>query len=209
MIKTYQNIIQFFFLLLFLFLALKGKIQIWMLLFIGGLLASTIFSRFYCGWICPINTCMNVISSYKKKKKIADKKIPNLFRKPWVRWFLLALFLVSFIAMNTSKVKFPLLPFLFFFGLALTLIYPEALFHRNLCPFGTLLSLPSALAKRTLRINTRTCISCGKCEKLCPAEAITHQEKLYQIDQRECLLCRTCQENCPVDAILYCGKGTF
>ncbi|MFC2169524.1 indolepyruvate ferredoxin oxidoreductase subunit alpha [Acidobacteriota bacterium] len=52
-------------------------------------------------------------------------------------------------------------------------------------------------------IDQSLCIGCGKCEPLCPLEAITLGEETSSIDPDECAECGACfrEEICPADAI--------
>ena len=65
--KTIQSIVQIVSLALFVFLFIKGKIQVWMIIFLGSALLTLVVSRFYCGWICPINTIIRPITWIKRK----------------------------------------------------------------------------------------------------------------------------------------------
>lgn len=47
-----------------------------------------------------------------------------------------------------------------------------------------------------------SCISCLKCEKVCPYEAITITNNLAFIHDDKCKLCRKCVEVCPTNAIV-------
>ena len=51
------------------------------------------------------------------------------------------------------------------------------------------------------------CISCGKCEKLCPLQVIRMQNGKPVWNGRSCAHCMSCIQNCPVEAIEY-GKIT-
>jgi Na+-translocating ferredoxin:NAD+ oxidoreductase RNF subunit RnfB len=52
---------------------------------------------------------------------------------------------------------------------------------------------------------TVACIGCGKCEKVCPYDAITVENFLAYIDPIKCKLCRKCVPECPTNAILEIG----
>nr|WP_319776615.1 4Fe-4S binding protein [uncultured Sphaerochaeta sp.] len=78
--KTIQRIVQFLFLGLFIFLLIRGKVQMWMGIFLLSLVLSLFFSRFYCGWICPINTFLKPITFLKKKFHVGSIKTPSFFK---------------------------------------------------------------------------------------------------------------------------------
>ena len=45
------------------------------------------------------------------------------------------------------------------------------------------------------------CVACGKCEGVCPVEAISKDEKKYVIDAETCVNCGQCVDECPSEAI--------
>ena len=45
------------------------------------------------------------------------------------------------------------------------------------------------------------CIGCGKCERVCPENAIKVVNNLAVIDYDKCSGCRTCVENCPTHCL--------
>lgn len=61
------------------------------------------------------------------------------------------------------------------------------------------------LAKKFLRsvpkLKEDECIGCGKCAEVCPAKAITIQNKKAKIDKSKCITCFCCQEFCPKGAM--------
>jgi NADH:ubiquinone oxidoreductase subunit F (NADH-binding) len=64
------------------------------------------------------------------------------------------------------------------------------------CPAGVCPALT------TFVINTETCIACGRCKKVCPAEAVAGEKKVpHEILQERCIKCGSCREVCPVDAV--------
>ncbi|MBO5143527.1 MAG: DUF362 domain-containing protein [Clostridia bacterium] len=61
------------------------------------------------------------------------------------------------------------------------------------------------LAKKFLRsvpkLKADECIGCGKCAEVCPAKAITIENKKAKIDKSKCITCFCCQEFCPKGAM--------
>jgi ferredoxin len=45
------------------------------------------------------------------------------------------------------------------------------------------------------------CEACGKCEPVCPVEAIKKNDKKYVINEDDCVSCGRCADECPVEAI--------
>lgn len=198
-----QLITQIVFLALFLGLLITGRGQLWMVLFLLGIVFALLFSRIYCGWICPINTVMNGVSWVKKKLGIKGQKTPPALAKPWTRYLVLALFIATLITSMITGQEIPVLPALFAIGVILTFFFPEVLWHRYLCPYGTILSLPASTAKYTMKIDREKCNSCAICKKVCPAAAVVVNEKHYTINKKDCLVCLDCSEHCQQEAISY------
>lgn len=74
----------------------------------------------------------------------------------------------------------------------------EYLAHINgeTCPAGV------CFERKDYKIDKTTCITCSKCEEICPVDAIYgDQEEKYEIDPELCIECGQCAEICPVDAI--------
>ena len=46
-----------------------------------------------------------------------------------------------------------------------------------------------------------TCIKCGTCKKVCPADAIQFDNDIFKIDLKRCIFCGNCSYYCPVKAI--------
>lgn len=201
--KTIQRIVQLAFLILFIALIVMGKPQLWIGLFILGILASFIFGRLYCGWFCAINTVLIGITSLKKKMKIKDKPIPKWLKKPITRYGALGVFILTFIFTVRTGVKLPVLPAVILTGIVLTFIFPEELWHRYLCPYGTLLHNTSKTSKKGVKIDPDICNDCGLCMRVCPAVAVKKSETSHEVLKEDCLICMECIRKCPQDAISY------
>ncbi len=201
--KIIQGLIQIVFLAIFIFLIIVGKVQLWMGLFILGFIISILFGRIYCGWFCPINTVMIGTTWVKKKLHLKSINIPPILKKTWVRYTALALFILLFVFTLVSGKKLPVLPILFLIGIFLTFLFPEELWHRYLCPYGSILHFPAKLSNHQLSIDPNQCNNCGACMRICPAKAVEKHEKNHEIIKSDCILCMKCTENCKQDAITY------
>jgi formate hydrogenlyase subunit 6/NADH:ubiquinone oxidoreductase subunit I len=68
---------------------------------------------------------------------------------------------------------------------------------------------PAQAAKKTpisrghVTIEESRCISCGTCQRKCPAQAIvvTKEAKTWQIDRLRCVVCNSCVDTCPVKCL--------
>lgn len=201
--RILQATIQTVFLLLFFILISIGKIQLWMGLFILGFIAATWFGRLYCGWICPINTAMTFIARLKIKLHIKSNIIPNILLNSWIKYIALAAFFAAFLISFVSGARLPVLPILFTLGVITTIFYPPDLWHRVLCPFGTILSFPAKLSRHSIRIEQDKCNDCGLCYRVCPAKSVKRLEDSHQIIKNECLVCMECSRKCKKNAIMY------
>ncbi len=199
-----RKTIQVISLIIFLVLMLLGKNQLWVAVFVGGLLLSIAKGRLYCGYVCPINTVMEAVDNDAAKRKRKRLKTPAWAKNNIVRIGVLALFVLTFIFIQKTGRKLPVLPALFAIGILLTVFFEPSFWHRYLCPYGTLFSLFSKKNKVGYTISEEGCIKCGLCVKNCPAEAIKQEEKSVPvIFKSECIVCGKCKEVCPTKVISY------
>ncbi len=203
MTKKLQMPIQLLFLALFAILIASGRVQLWVGIFLLGLIGSFFLGRIYCGWFCPINTVMNGVTRIKKMLGIKKQRTPGALTRPWVRYTVLVLFLALFAFSMITGRAVPALPALFTVGVVITIFFPEELWHHYLCPYSTILSLPSKVSKYSMVIDQSNCNSCGICRKVCPADAVQVCDKLYAIDKSSCLICHDCAVKCGENAICY------
>ncbi len=202
--SVFRVVIQIIFLGIFSFLILKGRLQLWMPIFAGGVLFSLIFSRFYCGWMCPMGTLFRPINWIYGKLGIKRFKTPNFLNKKVVRYVILLLMAAALILSMKFKIRTNILIYVTIISIFITLFFEESFWHNNLCPYGTILSLSSRPSRLSVKIDDKGCTSCGLCQKVCPVDAIiTLETKKRQIVKNECLVCFKCQEVCPVDVIQY------
>lgn len=189
---------------IFLLLIIQNKMQLWLLGFLFFTLLSVFLGRIFCGYVCPINSVFEFLpTNFKKRlsKKInisSNRRILLTF----VKYLILVLFIASIILMSLNGIKLPVLPVLILIGLIVALIWGEAIWHKYLCPFGTVLGLSSYFVKFGYNIDTKSCITCGKCKRICPTDAISNDVN-YKISKNLCLLCNKCFESCPNESIRF------
>lgn len=198
-----RKIFQIIALIAFIVVIVLGKMQLWMIVFAVSLLLSIYFGRFYCGYLCPINTGMEVIDNYNDKRKKQRRAVPKFFKHPVVRYGVLIIFLALMVFVFITGKKIPVLPILVLLGILLTIFFKPEFWHRYLCPYGTLLSLFSRFNKKTYKVYNEDCIKCGQCVRVCPADAyIWDDKKDYPfIVKNECLQCQKCVKVCPKKTI--------
>ncbi|MFA7109114.1 MAG: 4Fe-4S binding protein [Sphaerochaetaceae bacterium] len=183
---------------IFVFLFLNNKLQMWLLIFGISALLSIFLGRFYCSWICPMNTLFKPINWLYSKLKIKKIKTPSFFKWKGFRIVILVLFVVTMFLVKKMGLKINVLLYMTAFSVFLNLFFEENLWHRHICPFGTILSLTSRPSFYRMEINENDCISCGKCQKVCPTNSIiTLENKKRQNVKNECLLCGRCVDVCP------------
>jgi len=173
-----------------------------MVIFVASALLAILFSRFYCGWLCPINTILRPMTYLKRKLKIKSLKTPAFFKNGVFRILMLLAFLAVMVVVFRTGKKLPVLPALFLIGVLLSLFFEEELWHHWLCPYGTILSLPGRVAKKSMVIDPSLCTNCTRCAKVCPSGAIVREEK-HRIIKSECLVCHECERVCSKGAISY------
>lgn len=205
MVLRFKWVIQLLFLMGFIIATIIGRVQLWMFIFIGSVIGAVLLGRFYCGWICPINTLTDGINWVYKRKKIKRRELPDWMKKLIIRYGILILFIGMMIFTLRTGRKLPVLPILVVLGSLSTLFFVPSLWHRYLCPYGAILNLTGSLARHYWRVDTDNCVECGACKRVCPGEAIKTDgvNSIPEINKGLCLECTACVKECPQNSIKY------
>ena len=204
--KALITLIRLMFLTLFVVLILYGKMVLWLAVFAVSLVAELVFGRFYCGYLCPMNTVMIPTDWLARKLKIQTDKVPSWMKSGNLAWVLLAVSLVSILLLKRlGGINFQILPVLMVLSILITLRFHPSVFHNLLCPFGAIQKLFSGKPLMSHRGDPKACIGCKRCEKVCQSRAIvvTATDNKAHVSDNLCHQCTNCQQVCPTSAIRY------
>lgn len=195
--------IQILFLVLFVLLYAQNSVRMWIAIFGAGVLLSLVFSRIYCGWVCPIETVFRPVS-WLKHKLGGNRRNKIIYRKAaWLRWLILFILILTMVISRRLGLEINGIVYVLILAVLILLILSEIDWHRVLCPYSAVLSLSSKPSLFAMRIDPQKCKKCGLCRKECPADCIIIEDEQYKIVKNECLVCFRCRKVCRFDAVGY------
>ena len=217
-----RNVVQFavgLYMLVYLGVLCHENMQIegfWYYLFLGVFEAATIhyavakifgpllFGRGWCGYACWTAMILDLLPF----------KEPTNPRKHWgiIRYFIFgaSLLFVSllFILHVPNKEKIMWLSFiignLLYYAVGIAIAYvckDNRAFCKYICPITVFLKPMSYFSLFRIKVNKTKCISCGKCEKVCPMNVEVPNNSRKKKNSTECILCMKCVEKCPKNAL--------
>ena len=181
-----------------------------------------IFGRAYCSVICPLGIMqdgISHISSMRKGKKARFRWSPEV---KWLRYSILALFIIA-LAAGLTSVSALLAPYSAFGRIATSLVRPALptaiiagvtllvvgvlawiggrTYCNTVCPVGTVLSFFSRFSLLRPVIDADKCRNCRACEHKCKASCINIDN--HEIDYSRCVDCFNCLDSCRFGALKY------
>lgn len=192
-----------------------------LLLFVGLFLASLLFGRAFCGWVCPAGALQDVCSSIVDKRTGREQNRIKYWI--WVPW-LLSIF-AGFLSAGGVKqmdaiymtnygisVSAPA-GYIVYFGVVFLIVGVSLLagrraFCHSVCWMAPFMVIGDAI-RRLLHVPglrlaaaPNDCVSCKKCTKTCPMSLPVNEMVLAnRMTDSECILCGNCADGCPKDAI--------
>ena len=207
------------YMLVWLGLVSRENMQIegfWYYLFTGVFEAATIhyavakifgpllFGRGWCGYACWTAMVLDFL----------PWKVPSRPRKKlgWIRYVTFALSLAFvgalFLAHAGSLERIMFWAFIvgnilyYATGIILAWAFKDnRAFCKYICPVTVFLKPMSYLALMRIKCDKEKCVSCGKCNKVCPMDVDVTDNSRNRENGTECILCMECVKNCPKGAL--------
>lgn len=204
----------------------------WTPYFCGGVLIGFIcllFPRFFCGWLCPLGTCIDIVDS----ASLANKR-NMLILSCWTTAFIIFTGLIMSAAFgydvagyidpltivghtattigtgrpDSSSTNYyaghfshiQIIMLAVFSGILLLTIFGRRSWCRIFCPLGGLLGALATVCLNKRSVNFE-CIKCGKCRRVCRMGAIG--ANVLETEDQLCIYCNECQDICPKKAINF------
>ena len=181
---------------------------------------TVLLGRVFCGWICPMNTLLEVVDKCRRLLRFAE------IRERDVRFSLKTKYLVLSVVLGLVAVTATPVIALFYppavlsremhlivFGstigigtylilaiCAIELFVSKRWWCRYICPGGALYSLLGRF--RVIRVvrNETNCVKCGECVRVCQFDL---RPMLVQVTGMECTNCGSCVRACNDDALSF------
>lgn len=207
------------YMLLYLGILNRENMQIegfWYYLFLGVFEAAVIhyavakifgplfFGRGWCGYACWTVMVLDLL----------PYKVPKHPRKKfgYIRYFVFTISLLFVGALfllhipNMERIMFWsfIVGNVFYYIVGITLAYAfkdNRAFCKYICPITVFLKPMSYFSLLRIKNDTDKCISCGKCNKVCPMNVDVPNNSRSKENGTECILCLSCIENCPVKSL--------
>lgn len=221
--KTYaRNAVQFavgLYMLVYLGFLCRENMQIegfWYYLFLGVFEAATLhyaiakifgpllFGRGWCGYACWTAMVLDLLPF----------QTPSAPRKHWgiIRYFVFGASLLFtsllFILQVPNKGEIMWWSFivgnLLYYAIGIALAYQckdNRAFCKYICPITIFMKPMSYFSIFRINVEEKKCISCGKCEKVCPMDVEVPSNSRKKKHATECILCMKCVEECPKHAL--------
>ncbi len=164
-----------------------------------------LFGRGWCGYACWTAAVLDLLPY---KTPMGERKDNMGFIKYIVFTlsfcFVGSLFLLK--VQNIERIMYIafIVGNLLYYAIGITLAYSlqdNRAFCKYICPITVFLKPVSYFSLSRVKVDKEKCVSCGKCEKVCPMNVAITDDKRSRKNGTECILCLECINKCPKGAI--------
>jgi NapH/MauN family ferredoxin-type protein len=178
------------------------------------ILVTIFFGRIFCSYLCPLGALQEWLRAVGRKIGIKkDLELPKSIDKyaRYLKYLILILVIYSSYKLGDLFFRnYDPYNALMHFGneweekiiayIILGIVLISALFSKNwwcryFCPLGAFLGIIKKISPFKIKRNQNTCISCGLCNKVCPANLDIQNADI--IKSADCTSCLNCVNDCP------------
>ena len=228
MVKKYKYSRQFvqfgvgLYMLVYLGLICRENMQIegfWYYLFMGVFQAAVIhyavakiigpllFGRGWCGYACWTAAVLDLLP-YRMPEN------PRIKKLSFIRYIMFSgsiLFVGVLFLLNNPGIEVVMFwSFIagniiyYAVGIVMALILKDnRAFCKYICPITVFLKPASYFSLLRVKADSKKCISCGKCKRVCPMNVDILDSKRSRENGTECILCMECVKSCPKSAVYF------
>jgi len=188
------------------------------ILMVITIITTVLFGRVFCSYLCPLGALQEWIRGLGRKIGLKkDIELPVVVDKyaRYLKYFVLVF--IIYYSYKTGELFFrDYDPYnaLMHFGneyeekviayVILAIVLLSALFSKNwwcryLCPLGATMAIIKKISPFRIVRDGSTCVSCGLCDKTCPANL--NIKDAQTIDSADCISCLNCVSDCPKSSL--------
>lgn len=172
---------------------------------------AAILGVMYCGWLCVFGTLQDAIGALGQKVLKKRYKLPENIHKflKWFRYVLILAVVIPFLSIFINYDGKMIFFMEIFSGWMITAVgitivsfylilsfFVDRPFCNYMCPEGAKYGLLSMFRLFSIKRDEETCVSCNKCNKVCPMNVKVSIKKYLR--DPHCINCMKCIESCPV-----------
>lgn len=178
------------------------------------LVLTLLFGRVFCSHLCPLGALQEWIRALGRKVGIKkDIELPVSIDRyaRYLKYVILAV--IVYFSYKTGDLIFrgydpfnalmhlgeefdeKVAGYSILGALLFSSIFSKNWWCRYFCPFGAAMGMIKKLSPFRIRRDEASCISCGVCDKACPAGLVVSDAK--EVNSADCISCLNCVKDCP------------